>query len=237
MDLFFGYLAGLLTLLNPCVLPVLPIILIAALNQHRLGPLALCAGLSFTFVFLGLGIATLGPALGIDDQTVSRASSIIMIAFGLILLVPQFSARFSLVTGDISNSLSAKTTGMDDRGLRGQFITGVLLGAVWSPCIGPTLGGAISLASQGNDLPWAGAIMVAFALGVSTIILILATASREALFRNRDRMAKLSRYAKPVTGLLLVLLGLFLFFELNHAVDRWAIDALPYWLQDLSVRY
>ncbi len=205
------------------------------LNRDK--SIALCAGLSFTFVILGLFVATIGPALGIDDQTISRASSVIMITFGLILLVPQLSARFSVVTGDFSNTLSAKTTGMDDSGLNGQFVTGILLGAVWSPCIGPTLGGAISLASQGNNITWAGAIMVAFALGVSTIIMVLATVSREALFRNRDRLARISRYAKPITGLLLVLLGLFLFFEFNHAVDRWAIDALPYWLQDLSVRY
>jgi len=237
MELVFGYLAGLLTLLNPCVLPVLPVILIAAMNQHKLGPVALCAGLSLTFVTLGLGVATLGPALGVDDTTISRVASIVMIGFGLILLVPQLSSRFSMITGDFSNTLTAKTSGMDDSGLNGQFVTGILLGAVWSPCIGPTLGGAISLASQGNSIIWAGAIMVAFALGISTIILLLATASREALFRNRDRLAKLSRYAKPVTGVLLVLLGLFLFFEFNHAVDRWAIENLPYWLQDLSVRF
>jgi threonine/homoserine/homoserine lactone efflux protein len=79
--------------------------------------------------------------------------------------------------------------------------------------------------------------MVSFALGVSSIILLLAMASREALFRNRDRLARLSRYAKPITGILLVLLGLFLFFELNHVVDRWAIQTLPHWLLDLSVRF
>ena len=62
MDLVFGFLAGVLTLLNPCVLPVLPVVLITALNQHRLGPLTLCAGLSVTFVVVGLTIASLGPA-------------------------------------------------------------------------------------------------------------------------------------------------------------------------------
>ncbi len=237
MELVFGYLAGLLTLLNPCVLPVLPVILIAALNQHKLGPVALCAGLSVTFVTLGLGVATLGPAFGIDDITISRIASVVMIAFGMILLVPQLSSRFSMITGDFSNTLTAKTSGMNDSGLNGQFMTGILLGAVWSPCIGPTLGGAISLASQGNNIAWAGAIMISFALGVSSIILLLAMASREALFRNRDRLARLSRYAKPITGILLVLLGLFLFFELNHAVDRWAIQTLPHWLLDLSVRF
>jgi len=173
MDIIFGYLAGLLTVLNPCVLPVLPVILITALNEHRAGPLYLCAGLSLTFVVLGLFIASLGPALGIDDYIVSRVASILMIGFGLILLVPAFSERFTLAASGASGTLSTKTAGFQFTGLGGQFFTGVLLGAVWSPCIGPTLGGAIALASEGNNIPWAAAIMVAFAMGVSTIILVL----------------------------------------------------------------
>ena len=60
MDLIFGYLAGLLTLVNPCVLPVLPIVLASALQAHRLGPVALAAGMSASFVILGVGIAALG---------------------------------------------------------------------------------------------------------------------------------------------------------------------------------
>ena len=237
MELFFGYLAGLLTLLNPCVLPVLPVILIAALNQHRLGPVALCAGLSLTFVTLGIFVASAGPALGIDDSTISRIASILMIGFGLILLVPQLSTQFATVAGTASGTLSNKTATYEGEGLSGQFVTGLLLGAVWSPCIGPTLGGAISLASQGGSLIWASAIMIAFALGVSTVILLLTTLSREALIKRRESMMKMAQYARPVTGAILVLLGLFLFFQLNHAVDAWAIETLPYWLQDLSVRF
>lgn len=237
MDLIFGYIAGVLTLLNPCVLPVLPVILIAALNQHKLGPVALCAGLSVTFVTIGLFIASIGPALGIDDYVVSRIASVLMIVFGIILLVPALSARFTSAASSASNAMAVKQSGLDDTGLMGQFVTGLLLGAVWSPCIGPTLGGAISLAAQGGSLVWAGLIMVAFALGVSSVILILATVSREALFRRKASLQKLAKYARPATGVILVLLGLFLFFQLQHYVEAWAVEALPYWLQDLSVRF
>ena len=237
MDLIFGYIAGLLTLLNPCVLPVLPIILIAALNQHRLGPIALCAGLSITFVSLGLFIASLGPALGIDDTVVSKTASVLMILFGLTLLVPSFSRSFALAAGGASSTLANRTAGFDGHGLSGQFLTGILLGAVWSPCIGPTLGGAIALASEGNNITWAALIMLAFAAGVSTIILVLAGVSREMLIKRRDAMLNLSNKARPIMGVMLVALGLFIFFSLHHAVEAWAVNALPYWLQDLSVRY
>lgn len=237
MDLVFGYIAGLLTLLNPCVLPVLPVILITALNAHRLGPLYLCAGLCLTFVTVGMFVAALGPTLGIDDTLVSQIASLMMIAFGTILLVPVFFSRFSVLATAASNGLSLKTANYNGQGLGAQFVTGVLLGAVWTPCIGPTLGGAIALASQGNNLSWAALIMLAFAFGVSTIILLLATLSREALNRNRARMMGLAQWAQPITGALLVAVGLFLLLGLHHVVERWAIQNLPYWFQDLSISF
>ncbi|MEM9330764.1 MAG: cytochrome c biogenesis CcdA family protein [Pseudomonadota bacterium] len=237
MDIVFGYLAGLLTLLNPCVLPVLPVILITALNTHRLGPLYLCGGLCLTFVTVGMFVASLGPALGVDDILISRIASAVMIGFGLILLIPALGRSFTLVASGASNTLSVKTSGFDAQGLNGQFITGALLGAVWTPCIGPTLGGAIALASSGNNMVWAALIMLAFAIGVSTVILILATLSREALMRNKERMQRLSQVARPIMGVLLITVGMFLLLGLHYAVEQWAIETLPYWFQDLSITF
>ncbi|MEL6966870.1 MAG: cytochrome c biogenesis CcdA family protein [Pseudomonadota bacterium] len=235
MDLVFGYLAGALTLLNPCVLPVLPVILIAALNQHRLGPLVLCAGLSITFVSLGVFLAAIGPAIGVDDQIVSQVAASLMILFGATLVVPVFAQRFAILAGGATATLSNRTAGYQGNGLSGQFLTGVLLGAVWSPCIGPTLGGAIALAAEGNNIPWATAIMTAFALGISTVILLLATLSREALIKRRETLQTLSVYARPIMGWLLIALGVFILFGLHKVIEAWAIDVLPFWFQDLSI--
>lgn len=237
MDIIFGYIAGLLTLLNPCVLPVLPVVLITALNTHKLGTLYLCAGLCFTFVTVGMFIASLGPTLGIDDVLISRVASFMMIGFGLILLVPALGQRFAIAATGASNTLQMKTAGYNGQGLGGQFITGALLGAVWTPCIGPTLGGAIALASSGNNLIWASLIMMAFALGVSTVILALGALSREALMRNRERMQALSQMARPIMGGLLIFVGVFLLLGLHYTIERWAIENLPYWFQDLSITF
>jgi len=237
MDLFFGYIAGVLTLLNPCVLPVLPVVLIAALNTHKLGPLYLCAGLSLTFVAVGMFVASLGPALGVDDTLISQIASVMMIGFGLVLLVPVLSQRFTLVASGASNTLSAKTAGFSNEGLGAQFLTGALLGAVWTPCIGPTLGGAIALASQGNDIGWAALTMLAFALGVSSMILLLAMLSREALFRHRSTLQSMSRWARPLMGAILVTIGVFILLGLQYTVEEWALESLPYWFQDFSIKY
>ena len=119
--------------------------------------------------------------------------------------------------------------------MRGQFAGGLLLGAVWSPCIGPTLGGAIALASQGESLGLATLIMVAFALGVSTLIIGLGYGTRAWLMRNRARMQKIAVAARPIMGAVFIAVGLALFFNLHHMVDAWLLGVLPAWLVDFSV--
>jgi cytochrome c-type biogenesis protein len=235
MDVIFGYLAGLLTLINPCVLPVLPIVLTTALQAHRLGPVALAAGMSAAFVALGLGVATLGQAFGLDAETLAQGAAILMIGFGLVLLVPRLNSGFALATGGMAARADAGIDRVDRSGLGGQFLGGALLGAVWSPCVGPTLGGAISLASQGQNLAWAGAIMLAFAAGVSTVILALGYGARAALQRRRALMRKIADKAKPVMGVVFVAIGLMLLFRINLIVETWLLNVLPYWLQDFSV--
>lgn len=239
MELLFAYAAGLLTLINPCVVPVLPIVLASSLQASRFGPLALAAGMSVSFVVLGLGIASLGPGLGLDADGVARAASLFMAGFGVILLVPRLSAGFALATEGVAARADA---GIDDlggmgTGARGQFLGGTLLGAVWSPCIGPTLGGAIALASQGESLMRAGAIMTAFALGVSTLILGLGYGARKALHRHQPLMRRIAAASRPILGAIFLIVGLGLFLKFHHVVERWALDVLPPWLTDMSVAF
>ena len=235
MDLVFGYFACLLTLINPCVLPVLPIVLATALQAGRMGPLALAAGMSVSFVALGLTVAVGGRALGITEQTISNAGAVLMIGFGLILLVPRFSASFATATAGVAAQADAQIEQSDRDGMTGQFIGGMLLGAVWSPCIGPTLGGAISLASQGESLALATGIMVAFALGVSTIILALGYGAQSALRRRQALMRKFAYASRPIMGGIFIAVGTAILFKFHHVIEIWALDNMPAWLLDLSV--
>lgn len=235
MDLVFGYLAGLLTLINPCVLPVLPIVLATALQAGKSGPLLLAAGMSASFVVLGLAVASLGHAFGITEETIANAGAVLMIGFGLVLLVPRFSESFATATAGMSSRADAQIDALDNASPKGQLAAGALLGAVWSPCIGPTLGGAISLASQGQSLVWAGLIMTSFAAGVSTIILALGYGARSAILRRQNAMRALAGKARPILGAVFVAVGLAILFKVHHLIEYWAIQNLPAWLIDLSV--
>ena len=125
--------------------------------------------------------------------------------------------------------------GMELSGLSGQFVGGILLGAVWSPCIGPTLGGAIALASQGQSLVWAAAIMIAFALGVSTVIVGLGFGAREAIRGRANSLRGIAEKSKPIIGVLFIAVGLMIFFQIHHVIEGWAVAVLPDWFQDLSI--
>jgi cytochrome c biogenesis protein CcdA len=158
-----------------------------------------------------------------------------MVAFGLAMLMPAAGARFAGATAGIAARADAGMAKVESHGLTGQFAGGMLLGAVWSPCIGPTLGAAIAMASQGADLPRAGAIMTSFSLGVSTLILALSFGARGWLGRNMPLMRALAQRSKPILGATFVLVGVALWFRVNHVIDAWIIEHLPAWLVDFSV--
>lgn len=235
MELIFAYGAGLLTLINPCVLPILPIILATSIQTNRHGPLAVAAGMSVSFVVLGMLVTVAGRALGINEGTIVNAGAVLMIGFGFVLLVPRLSAGFATATAGFSGQADTTIDTIDRNGLGGQFLIGVLMGAVWSPCIGPTLGAAIGLASQGESLVWAAAIMFSFALGVSTIIVALGYGARSVIVKRQEWMRAVAQKSRPLMGAVFIFVGVAILFELSRYVEIWAIENLPAWLVDFSV--
>ena len=228
MDLFLAYTAGLLTLINPCVLPVVPIVLASALSAHRAGPLALAAGMGLSFVGFGLLVTAFGYALGLTEELLAQVGAALMLGFGLVLVVPRAGAAFATATAGLAARADARL-GPTPTGLSGQFAGGLLLGAVWSPCVGPTLGGAIALAAQGESLVRAGTILAAFALGVISLMLALAYGLRATALR------RFSAAAKPVLGLAFLLTGAALLTGAHHIAEAWLLAHMPGWLLDLSV--
>ncbi len=235
MEFVFAYLAGLLTLINPCVLPVLPIVIVGALNATRAGPVALAAGMSVSFVAFGVFVTAFGASIGLTQDKLAQAGAAMMVIFGVILIVPMFARRFETATAGIAASADGRMDAIDAGTVRGQFLGGLLLGTVWSPCIGPTLGGAIALASQGENLGYVTLIMVAFALGVSTLIIGLGLGAREAIRTRATALRGLASRSKPIIGATFVAVGLMLLFNIHHIIEGWLLDVMPYWLQDLSV--
>ncbi|MCB1741126.1 MAG: cytochrome c biogenesis protein CcdA [Gammaproteobacteria bacterium] len=237
MTLIWAYLAGVLTLVNPCVLPLLPIIIATAFQNTRHGPLLLAAGLTLSFTLIGVGVTAFGHLIGLDTDRINQIAAIVMMAFGIVLLVPRAHNLVAAFSTPLASGANDRLDRIQGTGASGQFLVGVLLGAVWSPCIGPTLGGAIGLAASGEGLLQATATMLVFGLGVSSVLTALAYGSREMLHARRARLMSVMPYAKPVMGATLLLVGIALYFHLFRHAEIWLLDNMPIWLQDLSVRF
>jgi cytochrome c-type biogenesis protein len=235
-SLGLAFLAGILSVLSPCVLPLLPLVLGAAASEHRLGPAALAAGLALSFVVIGLFVATIGFAIGLDAGIFRIGAAIMLVLIGMVLIVPAAQTRLAVAAGPVSNWTESRFGGFSTSGLLGQFGVGVLLGAVWSPCVGPTLGAASLLASQGRDLGIVALTMLLFGLGAALPLLLLGTLSREVLMRWRDRMMGLGKGLKAALGLILVATGLMIASGYDKAAETALVNASPAWLTGLTSR-
>lgn len=236
-SLGLAFLAGLLSIFSPCVLPLLPLVLGAAASEHKFGPVALATGLALSFITIGLFVATIGFSIGLNAGVFRIASAYIMIAIGAVLVLPSFQARLALAGGPVANWAEGKFGGFSSTGLKGQFLVGLLLGAVWSPCVGPTLGAASLLASQGKELSIVALTMLVFGIGAALPMLLLGTLSREALTRIRDKMLATGKWAKTGLGIMLLLIGLSIVTGYDHRIEAALIDASPAWLTELTTQF
>jgi cytochrome c-type biogenesis protein len=231
-----AFLAGLLSILSPCVLPLLPFVLGTAVSEHRLGPVALAAGLALSFLVLGLFVATIGFAIGLDGDLFRTLAAILLFAVGFILVVPRLQAGLSIALAPFSAEMEERFGG-SKKGLAGQFCVGALLGAVWTPCVGPTLGAASVLAAQGSNLLHVGLTMLVFAVGTALPLLVVGFVSREALMRWRGRMLQAGMRGKMVLGLVLMATGALILTGYDKPLEAALLRSMPAWFVDISTRF
>jgi cytochrome c biogenesis protein CcdA len=232
-----GYVAGILTTLSPCVLPLVPIVVATALAAHRLGPYALALGLTISFAAVGIFVAALGASLGLDQELFRNMAAIVLIALGILLLSTRLQERVAVTASGLSAAGDGFITRLNPDGLAGQFIIGLVLGVVWSPCVGPTLGAATTLASQGQNLAQISLLMAIFGLGAGTPLVALGSVSRATMIRLRSGMLSAGKLGKSILGFILVLLGIAILSGFDKSFEAWVVGIYPDWLNDLTTRY
>jgi cytochrome c biogenesis protein CcdA len=236
-SLGLAFLAGLVSIFSPCVLPLLPIVLGTAVSQHRLGPAALASGLALSFLVVGLFVATIGFSLGLDGEMFATIAAILLLGVGFVLVVPALQARLSLAMAPAANWIGQRFGGRAKPGLSGPFGVGVLLGAVWSPCVGPTLGAASVLAAQSRDLPQVALTMLLFAIGTALPLLLLGLLSREALLRWRGSLLTAGARGKTLLGLVLAATGALLLTGYDKTAEAAVLRVAPDWLTSIATRF
>jgi len=219
--------AGALTTLSPCVFPLLPLVLGGAVQRHRAAPLAMGAGMALTFTLIGVAVGALGGSLGLRPDDVRRAGAWLLLAFGVVLLVPALERRFSALVTPLASSANAAAARLDAGRLRGAFAVGGLLGLVWSPCAGPLLGSALALVATAGGAAQGAWLLGLFGVGAALPLVGAAYASRAGFARLRGRVLAHAGAAKAATGLLLAGLGVLILAGGDHALETWVNERLP----------
>ena len=181
--------------------------------------------------------ATVGASLGLDPDTFRTVGAIILVIFGLVLLVPRLQGIFAWATSRVSASGSTVLARIRGGGIVGQFLVGSALGVVWSPCVGPTLGAATTLASQGRDVVQIALLMLIFGLGAAAPLVLLGSLSRTRMIAIRGRLLSAGQYGKQVFGVVMVGIGILIATGTDKALETWILDRSPQWLTELTTRF
>lgn len=233
----FGFLAGLLSTLSPCVLPIVPILLGSATNVHPKAPLALAGGLAISYAVVGTALAWAGSALDIDASLFRSVGAAVLGLLGLVLLSGSLQQRFAAATSGIGDAGNDLISRLHLDGLGGQFAIGLVLGIVWSPCVGPTLGAAVVLASQGSQLPQVALLMGIFGAGAALPVVALAYVSRSAMLKARGKLMQAGKTGKMVLGAFMLAIAALILSGADKPAEAWLVEHSPAWLTNLTTRF
>ena len=236
-QLGFSLAAGSLTTLSPCVFPILPLVIGGAVQANRLAPIAMGVGMAVSFSVIGVFLGLLGPALGIDGDSIRLAGAVLLMAFGLVMLVPALDKRFSGLMMPIASSANNASSRLKPDSLWGALLLGGLLGLVWSPCSGPLLGSALALvASDGGGLQ-GGIILGVFGIGAAIPLIVVAYASRSGFGSMRTWIMGHIGLLKKGFGILLLALGAAILSGGDKWLEAQIVSVMPDWWINLTVKF
>lgn len=214
-------LGGVLTVLSPCILPILPVLVGRSLQSHSYGPVALVAGL------VG-GFAAAGSLLGVTTSWFTGCANLLrygaialLLILGLLAIFPTLNYRlFSYLPIGKRPKESVRI------GLMGEFWLGTQLGLLWTPCAGPILGGIIVLAAVNHQVAGAFGLLVAYGVGAALPMLMIAYGGR-AFSRRILKLRSHSAMLQRVGGVMIVVTAIFILLGRDVQVQLWLAPLFP----------
>jgi len=219
----FAFLAGVVTILSPCILPVLPIVLTSSLGGGRSRAFGVVAGFVMSFTFFTLFLTTLVRAVGIPADSLRTLSVVIIAVFGLTLLLPSAQRLTEKLFARLS-SLVPNTA--NKSGFFGGVVVGISLGLIWTPCVGPILASVISLALTGSVTGTAVILTLAYALGTALPMLVIILGGQSLLSRNRWLLSR-AAFIQQVFGLIMIVTAAAIYFNLDRRLQTYILDKFP----------
>ena len=208
--------AGVLTVLTPCCLPVLPPLLSGSVG-HSLRPVTIVSGSILSFTAIGVVTGYLGV---LAPDALRLPAFVAIVAFGAVMADDDLHAVYSKYASRASGVVAGLSVGDSKRHpLASAFAIGLGLGVLWLPCVGPVLGAVLAYASTTNSVAQSGLLLGTYGVGFGIPLLAVAYGSKVAGTRLRELLPGLedTRHVRRLAGYVLVLSGVGLLFGLDRA--------------------
>ncbi len=233
-SVFLVFIAGLATVITPCVLPILPAVLSGSVGS-RLRPLAIVTGMSITFTLMGILINAVA-SFGFFAEYLRWLSIFVIIAMGAILFDEDVNQAYVKVSSSVVNSARERMSFIGkiaskapSGGLAGGLFLGMSLGILWIPCVGPILGAVfafVQVSSGGADLLYGTLLLIVYSLGVSLPMLIIAYSGKK-VSGNVKWFVQRGHFFKRLSGLILILVGLMMLFGIDKTIKAALLPYFP----------
>lgn len=211
---FFAFLAGIVTILSPCILPILPIILSSTLGKAR--PFGIVIGFVGSFTFFTLFLSTIVKQFGISADALRMVSVFVIAGFGISLLIPQVQTLIEMVFARLSKFVPRNNP---NPGLWSGMLIGLSLGLLWTPCVGPILASVISLAIAGTVTLDAFILTLAYSLGTAIPMLIIMIGGQKFIPR--------SSWTQKIFGVIMLATALIIFMGWDKSFQAWMLEQFP----------
>lgn len=226
--LIFAFLAGLVTVLSPCILPVLPILLAAGVGQGRYRPIGIIIGLILSFSFFTLTLTSLVQLLGISPNFLRYIAIILIAFFGLTMLSDKLSKYFSNLTSGIANlgNIIQEKSTFAGTGFLSGFILGIAIGLIWTPCAGPILATISTLVATNTVTYSTILITLAYSLGTGIPMFLIAYGGNK-IINSTNIISGYTEIIRKIFGILMIFGALAIAFHFDVILQQIALKYFP----------
>ena len=222
----FAFLAVVITVLSPCILPILPIILTSSIGGQNTGksrPMGVVIGFVLSFTFFTLFLSTIVRLSGISADTLRLMSVFIIASFGVSLLIPAFQVFIERLFSKLAGFMP---TSQNRTGFGGGLLIGFSVGLLWTPCVGPILASVISLAITGTVTFDAFLITLAYSLGTAIPMFLIILGGQNALKRVPWLLANTTKIQKAF-GVLMIVTAVGIYFNIDRRFQTYILETFP----------
>ena len=221
--IIFAFIAGVVTILSPCILPLLPIILSSSDSTGKQKPFGVVVGFILSFTFFTLFLSTIVKLTGVPANSLRFLSIVILTVFGVSLLVPKIQLTIELLFSRLARLIPSS---QKHKGFFGGIFIGLSLGLLWTPCVGPILASVISLAITGTVTAQTLIITFSYALGTGLPMLLIMLAGSTAL-QKLPWLVKNTQKIQKGFGILMIATALAIYGNVDRSFQRFILETFP----------